>query len=633
MGLIFWLLLSQPGASQTPASEPKVTTNPALSNPTTTAPEIGTQVFGADFFRGKKQVAPVQGMQILPANYTLGPGDRLGLYLTGSEPIQFDVLVNVEGKIFIPSVGVLSTDNLTLVEFRKLLNQKLARYYSNYQIDLMLLSPKYIQVAVIGDVQLPGHYDVSALSTVYDAILMAGGPTACGSLRNIQIFRNNQLLKVCDLYTFLMQAQVPDPILLQTGDRIFVPLLGAKCQVQGEVRRRAIFELRPGGEDHLKDILDLAGGFTEFAYQERIEISRIDSQGNRQVSYVNYRELAIDFTNRGPLIENEDLVRIYSTLDQKHQAMVGIYGEVRNPGAFPWQANLRVGDLILMAGNVVRSAYTLSAEVARIDPLKPARVIKIDLHAILNDPTTPDNLLLEDDDAVYIRKTPDWLVGPTVEIIGEMKFPGRYPISRDSTWLSEILQQAGGFTNEALIREAVVIRKSSRIYIDKEYERLQAMTRDEMSESEYQYLVMKQNMRDIGEILVDFYKLHILKDKNEDIRLKDGDIIQVPKAPVVVQVTGRVSRPGGVLYQKGQKLKYYLKKAGGASWDADVRNTKVTKVTGEILNYRHVDELVPGDIIWVPREPHRDWWVIFRDTIAVISQLATIYLIIDNVSK
>ncbi|MBN2091315.1 SLBB domain-containing protein [candidate division KSB1 bacterium] len=642
--IIFWLaglsilLLIQVFGQQTnPSNLPNYSnqmSSSQVSPSTKTEVSAAPRVYGYDLFNIQRAGGDELGAQILPPDYILGPGDRLGIYMSGSaEPVQYDVTVNVEGKLFIPSIGALPVAGLTLDGFRNLLNKKIARYYANYDMEILLLSPKFIRVAIVGEVERPGYYDLNALNTMVEAVIKAGGPTLRGSLRNIQLFRNNECKAVLDLYAFLIQGKTFGQPLLQTGDRIFVPLMEAKIKVTGEVLRPEIFELKTNAREYLKNIIQLAGGFTSYAYLKQIEISRLTPERKRELINVNYHEIMADSTNPGPLIQNEDWIHIHSIRAKYDSLVVSIYGEVQKPGVYPWQENMRVNDLILLAGNITRMAYTLSAEVAKIDPLKHANVIKVDLENLLKNPDSPENILLEEDDIVFIRKIPKWEIGAIVEVQGEVKFPGIYPIKADSTWLSEILNQCGGFTEEALIREATVIRKSTRVFIDKEYERLKTMSRDEMSESEYQYFVMKQNQRDVGQVLVDFYKLMIHKDKSEDIYLKNGDIIQIPRAPVVVQVTGRVSRQGGVLYKKGMKLSYYLKKAGGATWDANIRDTKVTKVTGEILDYTDVDELVAGDIIWVPPKPHRDWWAIFRDTMTVFAQIATIYLIIQNASK
>ncbi|MDZ7413210.1 MAG: SLBB domain-containing protein, partial [candidate division KSB1 bacterium] len=242
-----------------------------------------------------------------------------------------------------------------------------------------------------------------------------------------------------------------------------------------------------------------------------------------------------------------------------------------------------------------------------------------------------EDVLLEEDDHVFVREIPKWQVGPTVEVRGEVMYPGIYAIVKDSTTLSQVMAKCGGFTDEALIREARLIRKSTPPLLDKEYERLKSMTRDQMTDLEYDYLVMKENSREIGRIVVDFYKLVVKHDLREDVVLEDGDVIEVPKAPVVVGVTGRVARPGGIVHVPRAKVGYYIAQAGGFAWDANKRKTKVIKVTGEVLDDEDVKELVPGDIIYVPRRRPRDYWGLFRDVMLVASQIATVALVIDNV--
>jgi len=355
------------------------------------------------------------------------------------------------------------------------------------------------------------------------------------------------------------------------------------------------------------------------------------SDGNREVLYLDYQDIVRNIDHPSNLVmRHDDQITIYSELDQIHDRIVHIHGEVNRPGQYSLEDNLRLSDLILKAGSLKRSAYMLEAEIAKIDPKRPTQYLKVNLYKLMDENNLSEDIVLEEDDRVFIRQIPEWEVGPTVEVRGEVMFPGTYSITKDSTTLSRILRKAGGFTEDALIREAKLIRQSSRITIDKEYERLKQLTREEMTETEYQYLVMKENTSDIGQIVVDFHKLMMENDQEEDVTLDDADIIIVPKRPKVVYVTGRVSRPGGILYVPNMKLNYYLDKAGGATWDASKKKTKVTKVSGEILDDEEVKYFEAGDIIWVPRKPERDWWFVFRQTIAVAAQVATIYLVAER---
>jgi protein involved in polysaccharide export with SLBB domain len=132
---------------------------------------------------------------------------------------------------------------------------------------------------------------------------------------------------------------------------------------------------------------------------------------------------------------------------------------------------------------------------------------------------------------------------------------------------------------------------------------------------------------------VDFDQLVIKGDRTQDVKLMDGDVIVIPETPRVVLVTGCVGKPGGVVYRDGEKLSYYIAQAGGYSWDADGRRSKVIKVTGEIKDDEDVDSFMPGDRIWVPRKAEHDYWQIFRDIMMVAGQVATIYLVIHTATK
>ena len=605
----------------------------AQSTSTAQNAQVGIQAknvlpfYGYDFFDQRPEQS-FSSISTMPAYYTLGPGDRIGIYLTGKVQEEFDVIVNVEGKVYVPTVGVFPISGLTLAEFQKLLTEKLSKFYDNYHVELMLLQPKQVQVTVVGEVNKPGRYTLFALNTVFDALSMAGGPKTGGSLRNINVYRNDSLLAIIDLYQFLMQETSPREILLNSGDRIFVPLLMETITVTGEIKRPGVYELSNHADETLIDAVDLSGGFTDYAFLDRVEISRLQGDGSRRVMYINMQDHIS--AAESIVLKNEDKIRVYSKLSQITKRVVTIHGEVDSPGEYELEDNMYVSDLILRAGSLTRSAYLVEAEVAKVDPKMPAHIIKIDLTKLLIEKDKNVDILLEEDDQVFIRQIPEWEVGPKVEVRGEVMFPGFYPIVKDSTYLSDIMQKCGGFTDKALIREARLVRRSSKITVDKEYESLKTLSREDMSETEYEYLVMKENTRDIGEIVVDFHKLVFAKDADEDVILENGDIIQVPKAPIVVGVTGRVSRAGGVTYKSNADIEYYVDKAGGYAWDANARKTKVIKVTGEILDDEDVKELVPGDIIYVPRKHDRDYWELFRQFMLVAAQTATIILVIQN---
>ncbi len=403
-------------------------------------------------------------------------------------------------------------------------------------------------------------------------------------------------------------------------------------EVFGQVNREAIYELNPNSAETVCDMIELAGGFTSLANLQKVELSRMSEGGSREVFYIDFTRDPCKQRRLDLMVRDKDRIRVFSIEDLAPKDSVAIYGEVNEPGVYEFQKNMRVSDLILQAGSLKRSAYMLSAELAKVDPGNKIKTVDLNLQRIMQGDTLQD-VLLDADDHVFIRKIPKWEIGALVEVQGEVVFPGKYPIKKDSTYLSEVIRDAGGLTEDALIEEARLVRKRDAVIEDKEYERLSQMSRSEMSNSEYEYFVMKHNSENVDEVVVDFARLILQGDASEDVLLKDGDQIIIPKRPGVVYVLGRVSKPGGILFKPGADFDYYIHQAGGYTWDAQKKQTKIIKVTGEIKKVRQTRELEPGDRIFVPRKQDRDYWRAFYDFVIILGQLAAVYLVIRTATQ
>ena len=348
--------------------------------------QAGLPIFGHNLFLRPEYLKnqSIGGGMIYPGSYKLGTGDRLAIFLLGKSQQKFEIIVNVEGKIYIPTVGVLQVAGMSMDQFQSFLTRRLSKYYDNFSLNLMLIEPKTIPVMVVGDVKRPGKYFINALNTVLDAVILTGGPTTgSGSLRNIEVYRQDKLIKTVDLYQFLMRGEIQNEISLQQYDKIVVPLIQDLVSITGEVKRKAKFELKSGGQDRLSDLIYLAGGFTDLAYLDKIEISRLMPNGERTVFYVDYHSvLKNDSSQANVVLNNDDRIHVFSILDQTHPKYVFIHGEVKHPGKYPLEENLHVRDLILKAGNLTRSAFTLEGEVAKIDPKMPTQFKKIKLQTL-----------------------------------------------------------------------------------------------------------------------------------------------------------------------------------------------------------------------------------------------------------
>lgn len=426
--IVVSLLISVAALSQTDSNStldrvltPSQTQTPAPTSEDATAiTEPSLQRFGYNLFQSPDAASELLMGGALPSDYQLGPGDHLGIYLGGKAQETFDLTVSVDGKLFMPTVGVMGVTGLTLDEFRSQLDSQLRSVYSDYTLNIMLLRPKRLGVSVIGEVRQPGNHTGSALSTVLDFVSMAGGPTEYGSLRDIQVFRRDSLVARIDLYDYLLRPQGYQTFSLQSGDKIFVPVVSSIIEVSGQVNREAIYELNPHKQETVCDLIELAGGFTGFAYRHSVEWSRLEADGLRRVKYVDFTTNPCADAAESLILRDNDRIHVFSIADQAPQDSLQIHGEVNEPGKYPFQKNMRVSQLILQAGGLKRSAYVLEAEVAKVDPGNPLNHLKVNLNHAMQGDTTHD-IILEPDDHVFVRKIPKWEVGALVNIVGEVK--------------------------------------------------------------------------------------------------------------------------------------------------------------------------------------------------------------------
>jgi protein involved in polysaccharide export with SLBB domain len=239
---------------------------------------------------------------------------------------------------------------------------------------------------------------------------------------------------------------------------------------------------------------------------------------------------------------------------------------------------------------------------------------------------------LRDGDQLYVRFLSDQRPMTTVTLEGEFNYPGPYGINEGVDRLSDVIRRAGGFTSEASLEEAELIRTIGVDKADPEYERLKAIPVQDMSETEYAYFKSKARERK-GLVVVDVAKLADGEER-EDRVLQNGDRFIVPKRLATVTVSGSVKFPGLITFEPDRRSSHYIKQAGGYASRADQGEVRVIRgVTGEWEPAGSAEEIVPGDEIWVPERPDRDWWQFAQDAVRFAASIATVYLVIDQATN
>lgn len=389
-----------------------------------------------------------QNYRAIPGqDYVLGPYDQLSISLTGLKPEEWEVAVSPQGTVSLPLVGAVRCSGLTVGALHRTLAEKLRRYYRDFSLSISVKEVRGIQVTVAGQVMAPGSYNLAGLTPVWQAIQAAGGITPAGSVRSVRIRSTAGKERVVDLYPFLFRAAGDGNVALETGDTVIVPVAECVVGLAGEVRRPGLYEFRPG--ETLLQLLELAGGATAEAALEKAYIERVGPDRTRRVVRV---DLSQGGRSASPELQDGDVVVIPAL--GVYMGQVRIEGEVRIPGTYERKQNMRLRDLLHLAGNCKATAALSRTYVERYQGNEKPCYVWVDAgKALAGDEAA--NIPLEEGDVVHVPAIPQ--VGGSVEVRGEVRQPGIHPWGQGMT-VRDLIGVAGGLTPLAAPGQAYIER-------------------------------------------------------------------------------------------------------------------------------------------------------------------------------
>jgi protein involved in polysaccharide export with SLBB domain len=668
----------------------------------------------------------------VPPDYVVGPGDQLRVQLFGNTNRTLTLTVNRNGQVSFPEIGPISVAGKRFSTAKETIESRVSSQMIGVRANVEMGETRAIRIFLLGEVDMPGSYTVSGLATVTNALFAGGGITRLGSLRNIQLKRNGQLVRTLDLYDLLLKGDTSDDARLLPGDVVFIPPVGPTVSINGEILRPAIYELR--ANTTVADMVALAGGFTPRADVRQVRLEKLNASGERVVTNLNLssdaaraialangdfiRVLRIRDTLEGAVTvaghvynvqpfefrsglrlsdvlryedlkpradthyilirrelapdrkvvalsadlaaalaapgSSDDLVlaprdqltvfdidssrdRIVSTLlvelraqatyEQPLQAVI-VGGRVRAPGQYPLEPDMRISDLIRAGGSLEDAAYGGEAELSRYEVVngeyRQTALIDIDLAAVLRGDPTAD-ITLKPYDALNIKEVPQWRELETVSIEGEVRFPGLYPIQRGET-LRQVLQRAGGLTDLAFPNGAVFTREELRRREQAQLDRLGERLRRDLAVLALQgaqstgggnlqtlsvgegLLAELQGSRAVGRLVIDLDTvLSSPPGGEQDIVLKNGDRLLVPKQSQEVTVIGEVQNATSHRYTADLSREDYVEMSGGPTNQADEDRVYVVRANGSVVTSaggawfsRAGEEMQPGDTVVVP---------------------------------
>ena len=506
----------------------------------------GKRVFGRDIFN-KDNLTFEPAMNIAtPQNYVLGPGDNVKVDIYGASQASNVYTISPDGDITITGYGPVNISGLTVSQAQARLRSTLGSRYSSSSIKMGLGQTRTITINVMGEVQAPGTYTLSAFASVFHALYMAGGVSEIGTLRNIKVYRNGRLVSSVDVYDYILNGKLTGNIRLADNDVIVVGPYDCMVEVTGNVKRPMYYEMKK--TESVSSALKYAGGFTSDAYTKSLRVTR--KNGNKMTVFnVGEFDMTSFKVSDGDIVSAETIITRYEN-------MVEIKGAVFRPGMYQLGGDITtVGTLLKACEGVTEEAFTNRAVMHRMNTDRTLKVISVDVKGILAG-TTPD-ISLQNEDVLFIPTKSEMQNDRTLTIHGEVMYPGEYHYADNET-LEDFILQAGGLKETA---STVKVDVSRRIYDSK------AISTDSIIAKTYSFSL----------------KEGFVIDGEPGFILEPYDQVYVRRSPGYeeqqnVFVEGEVNFPGTYALSKRQtRLSDVIKAAGNPNHMAYIKGARLER--------------------------------------------------------
>jgi len=541
-----------------------------------------------------------------PSDFKLGPGDEVIISLWGETNQRNKYSIDRNGMIFFENIGFVNVSNKTIKEAENLLVDKLSKIYStlkdkNNPTSLMLELGKIksINVYFTGQVMKPGINLIHPFSDVFSALVQAGGVENTGSLRNVHLIRNREVIEVIDFYSFFTSGLSEfQKIRIIDGDVIHVPIVEKRVSVKGEIQRPKQYELIHS--ESILDLIDYAGGLTPTASNKAIIDNIIPTDERMSDDSAKFGSIVYLPSSNDVLLNNGAKVNILPIANNDFN--VTIYGRVTLPGEYPIFNTTNLKQVLDLAGGfedpIFRKTIDENILVLRKDENQ------FDAIEFNIDYEDSGKFNLEVNDKIFVYEATNYRNSFSYNIIGEIAVPGTYPLRKNLT-LREAINIAGGVTEIGSINSVSVTKKLVSI------------------DSNGDQIIEEELVKNIG----------------LDFQIGDENTITILPKANVIRVEGNVYNPGFISHNsdRGMTISKAIELAGGYKPFSIKKNTFVTRANGEIeqvnLFRGRAKRVFPGDSIFVPLDPNPDEFNIttfIADLSSTLANIAAILVIADN---
>lgn len=518
------------------------------------------KIFGHDIFNNEDLTFEPNMNIATPDNYVLGPGDAIFVDIYGASQRNVQETISPDGFIVIEGFGPIQVSGLTVQQANSRVRSQLGARYSSSKIRLSVGQTRTIMVNVMGEVKSPGTYTLSAFSSVFHALYMAGGPSEIGTLRNIKVYRHNKLVTTVDVYDYILNGKLSGNVRLGDNDVIVVGSYDCLVNVTGKVKRPMYYEMKKN--ESVGTLIDYAGGFAGDAYRKSVRVVR---KSGTQYSVYNVNE----FDMASFRMADNDSVSVDSILP-RYSNMVEVKGAVFRPGMYQLGEHIySVKTLMESSEGVTEDAFTQHAVMHRMKADRTLEVIAVDIEGIMNG--TVADIPLKNEDVLFIPTKQESRVQQTIAIHGEVQYPGTYKYADNET-LEDFVLQAGGLKESASMHNVLVSRRIVNPH---------AITSDSILAQSFNF-----SLKD-GFVI----------DGEPGFKLKPFDEVYVRKSPGYftqqnVEIEGEVMFAGTyTLTKKNERLSDLFKRAGGGTDLAYIPGARLERKVNDAERVR-LEELV-----------------------------------------
>lgn len=504
------------------------------------------RIFGHDIFNNEALSFEPNMNIATPQDYRLGPGDVVNIDIYGASQESISETISPDGYVTIEGIGPVQLAGYTVAQANAHLRQQVGARYQSSKIQLTVGQTKTILVNVMGEVMAPGTYTLSAFSTVFNALYMAGGITDIGTLRNIKVYRNNREISTVDVYDYILNGKAKGNVRLTDNDVIIVGPYECLVDLVGKVKRPMFYEMK--ADESLHSLIKYAGGFAGDAYKKSVRVVR-KSGAQYSVHTVGEFDMGSFHIADGDSVTVDSIVKRYSN-------MVEVKGAVFRPGMYELGSQIStVGQLLEAAEGVTEDAIVTRAVMHRMKPNRTLEVVSVDVEGILEGRVA--DVPLKNEDVLYVASRKEVQDDQTLTIHGEVQYPGIYRYAENET-LEDFIVQAGGLNNSASVVKVDVARR----IIDNH-----ATTSQDTIAHTYSFAL----------------KEGFVIDGEPGFHLMPYDEVYVRKSPGYteqqnVKVEGEVLFEGTyTLSKKSERLSEIIKKAGGLTKTAYAKGARLVR--------------------------------------------------------